>query len=140
MLKLDGMLLEIETKRIAPDITVLEFAGKIALGRESKRVETLVQDLLRQNEKKIIFDISRVDHMDSTGIGVMAYCFGTLNRCGGQLRLAGACGKVLHLFQITHLDNILPLYPSVEAARQSLGDETLPHETSGHPTSPNKPQ
>src|ERR1700736_943019 len=115
------MLLEIETRRIAPDVTVLEMVGKIALGRESQRVETLVQDLLRQNEKRLIFDLSRVTHMDSTGIGVMAYCFGTLNRCGGELRVAGATGKVLHLLQITRLDSILPLYPSVDAACASLG-------------------
>jgi anti-sigma B factor antagonist len=115
------MLLEIETRRIAPDVTVLEMVGKIALGRESQRVETLVQDLLRQNERRLIFDLSRVTHMDSTGIGVMAYCFGTLNRCGGELRVAGATGKVLHLLQITRLDSVLPLYPSVNAACASLG-------------------
>ena len=86
MLNLDAMLLEIDTKRIVPDITLLELTGKIALGRESQKIETLVQDLLRQNERKIIFDLARVDHMDSTGIGVMAYCFGTLNRCGGEFR------------------------------------------------------
>ncbi|MBZ5593169.1 MAG: STAS domain-containing protein [Acidobacteriia bacterium] len=121
MLRLDAMLLQIETKRVAPDVTVLELTGKIALGRESQKIETLVQDLLRQNEKKIVFDISRVDHVDSTGIGVMAYCFGTLNRCGGEFRLAGASGKVLHLLQITHLDKVLPLCASVEDACQSLG-------------------
>jgi anti-sigma B factor antagonist len=115
------MLLEVETRRIGPDVTVLEMVGKIALGRESQRVETLVQDLLRQNERKLIFDVSRVTHMDSTGIGVMAYCFGTLNRCGGEMRVAGAAGKVLHLLQITRLDSVLPLYPSVDAACVSLG-------------------
>jgi len=104
------MVLQIESKRVAPDITLLEIVGKISLGRESQKIETLVQDLLRQNEKKLVFDMTRVDHMDSTGIGIMAYCFGTLNRCGGELRLAGATGKVLHLLQITHLDKVLPLY------------------------------
>jgi anti-sigma B factor antagonist len=121
MLKSILMLLEIEVRRIPPDVTLLEMAGKIALGRESRRVEALVQDLLRQDEKRLIFDLSRVTHMDSTGIGVMAYCFGTLNRCGGALRVAGATGKVLHLLQITRLDAILPLYPSVDAACASLG-------------------
>jgi len=115
------MLLQIETKRIPPDVTLVELTGKIALGRESQKVETLVQDLLRQNERKLILDLSRVDHMDSTGIGVLAYCFGTLNRCGGELRVTGANGKVLHLFQITHLDTVLPLCNSVKAACASLG-------------------
>ncbi|HUJ21846.1 MAG TPA: STAS domain-containing protein [Bryobacteraceae bacterium] len=115
------MLLQIETRRIAPDIMVLELAGKIALGRESQQVETLVRDLLRQEERKLIFDLAKVDHVDSTGIGVLAFCFGTLNRCGGELRVAGASGKVLHLLQMTHLDKVLPLFPSVEEACNSLG-------------------
>jgi len=114
------MLLQIETRRIEPDITVLELAGKISLGRESQRIETLVQDLLRQDERKIILDISRVDHVDRTGIGILAYCYGTVNRNSGELRIAGACGKVLHLLQITRLDGVLPLCTSVEAARASL--------------------
>src|SRR5690242_18593726 len=115
------MLLQIETRRIEPDIMVLQISGKIALGRESQKIEVLVQDLLRRNEKKLIFDLAHVDHVDSTGIGILAYCFGTLNRSGGELRVAGATGKVLHLLQITHLDNILPLYASVEDASKSLG-------------------
>ena len=124
MLSSIQMLLQIETKRIEPDITLLAMAGKISLGRESQKIETLVQDLLRQNERKLIFDLSRVDHIDSTGIGIMAYCFGTLNRSGGEMRVTGATGKVLHLLQITHLDNVLPLCPSVEAACASLGGKT----------------
>jgi len=115
------MLLEIETRRIEPDITVLALAGKISLGRESQRIEALVQDLLRQDQKKIILDISRVDHVDSTGIGILAYCYGTVNRSSGDLRIAGAGGKVLHLLQITRLDGVLPLCDSVEAACARLG-------------------
>jgi anti-anti-sigma factor len=123
MLNLDAMSLQIDTKRIEPDITLVELSGKIALGRDSQRIETLVQDLLRQNEKKMILDISHVDHLDSTGIGVLAYCFGTMNRMGGEMRIAGAHGKVLHLLQITRLDNVLPLYSSVETACAGLGSK-----------------
>ena|SRR5215472_14040600 len=115
------MLLRIETRRIEPGITVMELSGKISLGRESQQIEVLVQDLLRRNEKKIILDVSNVDHLDSTGIGILAYCFGTLNRNGGDMRIAGASGKVLHLLQITRLDAVLPLCNSVEMACASLG-------------------
>ena len=34
------MLLQIDKKQMDPDITVLEFTGKISLGRESQRIET----------------------------------------------------------------------------------------------------
>ena len=89
------MLLQIEIRRLEPDITLLELTGKISLGRESQRIETLVQDLLRQEQKKIILDISRVDHLDSTGIGILAYCYGTveakaMENCGSPA-LVGKC-------------------------------------------------
>lgn len=126
MLNSTVMLLEIQTSRIEPDIMLLALAGKLALGRESQRIETLVQDLLRQNERKLIFDLAKVDHMDSTGIGIMAYCFGTLNRSGGEMCVIGANGKVLHLLQITHLDAVLPLYPSMETACARLSGKASP--------------
>jgi anti-sigma B factor antagonist len=114
------MLLQIDTDRIEPDIMLLSFTGKIALGRESQRIETLVRDFRDQNEKKFIFDITHVDHLDSTGIGIIAFCFGTLARSGGALRIAGAQGKVLQLFQVTRLDTILSLYPTVEDAARDF--------------------
>lgn len=110
------MLLQIASRRVEPDITILELTGKITLGRESQKIETLIHDLLRAGEKKIVFDLSQVDHVDSTGIGILAYCFGTLNRSEGEMCLCGAVGKVLHLLQITRLDHVLPLYASVDKA------------------------
>ncbi len=79
------MLLQIETRRIEPDITVLTLTGKITMGRECQKVEQTVKDLLQQNFKKLIFDITAVDHIDSTGVGILAYGFGAVTRAGGIL-------------------------------------------------------
>src|SRR5579862_998999 len=67
------MLLQIDKKLIEPDITVLEFTGKISLGRESQRIETMVNELLAQKVSKLIFDLSKVDYIDSAGLGIMTY-------------------------------------------------------------------
>jgi hypothetical protein len=39
------MLLQIEERRIPPDITLIELVGKLTLGRESQRVETLGEEM-----------------------------------------------------------------------------------------------
>jgi anti-sigma B factor antagonist len=114
------MLLQIDKKQIDPDITVLEFTGKISLGRESQRIESMVNELLSQKVSKLIFDLSHVDYIDSAGLGIMTYCYGAMKTAGGTFRLAGATGRVLKLFQFTHLDNHFPFYDSVEAACQDL--------------------
>ncbi|MBI3698289.1 MAG: STAS domain-containing protein [Acidobacteria bacterium] len=111
-------ILQIQTDRIEPDITVLAFAGKIVLGPDSLGIETLVADLVRKNEKKVIFDLSRVYYIDSSGLGVIANCFSKLQHAGGELHMAGAGDKVRALFRITRLDAMMPFYPTViEASR-----------------------
>lgn len=114
------MLLQIDTRRIEPDITVLTLTGKITMGRECQKVEQSVQELLKQNAKKLILDITAVDHIDSTGIGILAYGFGAITRSGGVLKVVGAGGKVLHVLQITRLTSVLPLCDSVDAACKSF--------------------
>ena len=83
---------------------------------ECQQIEWLISDLLSQDEKKIIFDVSGVSHIDSTGVGIIVMCFGKMKKAGGDLRLAGARGLVEEVLKMTEVDSILPLYPSAEAA------------------------
>lgn len=113
-------LLRIQTDRVEPDITVVAFAGKIVIGPDSLEVEDLVAGLLRKDEKKVVFDLSRVYYIDSTGLGVIANCFNKLQRGGGALRIAGAGGKIRELFKTTRLDTVLPFYPGVPEATRDF--------------------
>ena len=82
------MLLPIREKRIEPDITVVELAGRLALGRESPRIETLLAELLRKGELRVIFDMTRLDAIDSAGMAQVARSAGRLKASGGRLVVA----------------------------------------------------
>ena len=112
--------LQTETRRVEPDIVVLHFSGRITLGPESEILEPLVKDLLHQNERKFIFDLTGVERIDSTGAQIITDCFFTVRGAGGGLRLAGASERVARLFRITRLDTLVPLYPTVAVAREGL--------------------
>ena len=114
------MRLTIQSRSVEPDIVVLEMAGKILLGNESKQLEWKVDECLRQNQKKLIFDLSGVKHIDSTGVGIIVFCYGKLKEAGGELRLAGASGTVDQVLQMTHVDNVVRVYPSVAAAVEAF--------------------
>jgi anti-anti-sigma factor len=116
-----AVLLQFHTKRIAPDITVLELAGKIVMGPESQSVEKLVNDLLGQDRKKIILDLTAVGYIDSAGLGTIAHSFFAVRGAGGRLHLAGATGRVEQEFRTTKLDAVIALYPTVEAACEAFG-------------------
>jgi len=104
--------LEVQRKRIELDVILVEIAGKVVYGPECQQVEWLIAELLEEGEKKIIFDISRVNRLDSTGVGIIVMCSGKVKEAGGELRVAGAEGHVKTVLQITEVDKILPLYTS----------------------------
>ncbi len=116
------MLLETETIHLEPDITVVKFTGKITLGRESQRIEVQIDELLKQNRRKIIFDLTAVTYIDSAGLGVITLCFGKLTEAGGAFCLAGAQGLAQRLLHMTKLDSMIPNHGSLEAAVQALGN------------------
>jgi anti-sigma B factor antagonist len=114
------VILTIASKQIPPDITVLELSGRIVMGNNSRDVELKLAELLRENARKIIFDLSAVTIVDSTGIGILVVCQGKINKEGGSLRIAGATGNVEDTMKITNVDKILNVFPSVSAAAASF--------------------
>ena len=114
------MLLQIETRQVEPYITVLMCSGKITLGRESQRIEMLVRELLDKDQKKLVFDLSGVTYIDSTGLGIITFCSASASQAGGGMRVAGATGLAQKLFRITRLDTIIGVFPTVEEACASL--------------------
>lgn len=90
--------------------------GRLTLGRDVDRLEAVVKELITQGQKKFIFDVSGLDYADSAGIGTVVACVTHIKKAGGDMRMAGANARVLRLFQMTGVDRILSLYPSVAAA------------------------
>ena len=114
------MILTIERKELDPGIVVLEMAGRIVLGNDSKTVEWKVDELLKENCKKIIFDVSKVTVLDSTGVGILVVCYARVNKAGGALRIAGATGMVEHSLKMTNVDRLIHVDATVAQAVQNL--------------------
>jgi anti-sigma B factor antagonist len=113
-------MLKIETKQVQPDIVILEIAGRITLGGESKQLEWAVDKLLGEGRKKVIFDIAGVTNIDSTGIGIIVVSSGKLKKAGGELRVAAASAHVEEVLKMTNLDQIVGLHPTTAAAAASF--------------------
>ena len=110
------MNLKIEKRELENGATVIEIGGRIALGRESRHIEPEVVGAIGNGSKLIILDLAGVTHVDSTGIGIMAYCFGKAAQAGTDLRIAGAKASVLDLFQFTRLIHVIPFFSDVDSA------------------------
>jgi anti-anti-sigma factor len=114
--------LDVERTRIEPDVTLVELAGKMVYGPECRQIEWLTAELLEQGERKIVFDLSRVSHLDSSGIGTLVMCSGKIKEAGGKLRVSSAEGHVKTVLKITEAGKILDLHPSRMEALQAFAD------------------
>jgi anti-sigma B factor antagonist len=114
------MTLSLTTRKHGANIVVVELAGRITLGRESGQIEARMMKLLDEGARKIVIDLSKVDYIDSTGIGKIAYCFGRITQSGAQARVAGARGLVMDLFKITRLDSAIKFFPDAKSACADL--------------------
>jgi anti-sigma B factor antagonist len=114
------MLLEIRQREIAPDISVIELIGKLALGRESQKIETVVDQLIAEGRRKAILDMTKVDYLDSAGLGLLALASGKLKESGGRLAIVVPEGRVLRLLKMTQLNAIVTVAPTLEEAQRAV--------------------
>jgi anti-sigma B factor antagonist len=106
----------IESKNIDPGVAVVTISGRLIFGREVERLEAVVSDLLKQGHTKVIFDMSALDYVDSSGIGTIVSCLTHIKKAGSELRTAGASPRIQRLFTMTGVDKLLTLYPTVTEA------------------------
>lgn len=114
------MGLNIVKERVEPDIVVVRLIGRLTLGKDSEDCESQLNEMISQKQKRIVLDLTELNYMDSTGLGIVATSSGRLRQAGGELRLAGVKGPVLKLFKITGVMKIFKIYETLEKAVQSF--------------------
>jgi anti-sigma B factor antagonist len=115
------MLLSLTTETRPPGIAVIKISGRIALGVDRGQIEEAVVGALKRGVQKIVVDLHQVSYIDSAGIGIIAFCFGKASQAGAQFTVAGADGRVMDVFGITKLDQVVTFFPDVDAACAAFG-------------------
>lgn len=110
------MNLTVEKRQLDNGVTVIELTGRVAIGEASRHIEPEVVKAINDGAKMVVIDLTGVSYIDSTGVGIMSYCFGKAVQRGADLRIAGAHDNVLNVFQVTRLVSVVPFYPDITSA------------------------
>ena len=110
------MVLTIAQKEMGCNVVSLELAGVVTLGRSCSELEWAVDKLIEKGTSKVIFDLTNVTRMDSSGIGIIVMACGKLKKAGGNLRLAGVQDKVRDVLVMTQIDKVVSMYDTAQAA------------------------
>ena len=94
------------------DHTVLEVGGEVDVYTAPRLREKLVE-LVEQGSRHVVVDLSRVEFLDSTGLGVLVGGLKRVRNHDGSLQLVCTQEKILKIFRITGLTKVFPIHGSV---------------------------
>ncbi|WP_254062437.1 STAS domain-containing protein [Acidobacterium sp. S8] len=95
----------------AADSRILKLEGPLTLSNLFD-----FQAELRKDAATTILDLSDVPYMDSAGMGAIINYYVACQKGGRKLLVAGTNYRVMELFKLTKVDQLITLIESVEAA------------------------
>jgi anti-sigma B factor antagonist len=112
------MSLEI-SESIHEGVVILALKGRLTAG-ESSAIREKVDQAIAAGHLNVIFDLTHVDYLDSTGLGGMVICYTTLKRHGGALKLVNPNKRNVELLALTKLHTIFEVFIEPQDAVNSF--------------------
>ena len=101
----------------ADGVTVVGFPEQVLGGPEAVELAGIVRDAVGKGQTLIVFDLSNVAIMNSSGLGMLVSSLTSVRGKESQLRLAAVPEKVNDLLNMTQLNIVFEIRASVEEAQ-----------------------
>lgn len=75
-------------------------------------------ELTKQEGQSVVVDLSHVNYMDSTGIGVFISALKSTKENESHLKLVNLQSQVMRLFDITGLNEIIEIQPEIRGVSE----------------------
>jgi anti-sigma B factor antagonist len=102
--------------------TVLEVSGEIDVYTAPALREKIIA-LVEDGTRVLIVDLTHVEFLDSTGLGVLVGALKRLRGIGGGFGVVCDQERLLKIFRITGLDRVFTIYDSVESASAGIAGQ-----------------
>ena len=113
---------KIETKNIQADFPAIILEGEVDVYTAPQLKQHLIA-ILEGPNKKVLIDLTSVDYLDSTALGVLIGGLKRLKEIGGEMILVCPTPRIHRVFEITGLDKIFLIYQSEAEALQEMGKD-----------------
>lgn len=99
---------------------LIRVSGELDHHMAAKVKEEADSALCSSNAINIIFDFTGLEFMDSSGIGVIMGRYKKVRTLGGRIIVFGVNASVLRIMEMSGIDKIIKLTPSLEKALRLL--------------------
>jgi len=111
--------------------TILKIEGTLALGDATRALQERFEKLSKERSGAVILELSGLEHLDSTAIGVFVGGLKKFEALGRRFYLVNPRDRVSAVFRITHLDSVFKVFPTIDGAlavaNLAGGEETSEH-------------
>ena len=87
----------------------------------SDELKKLFKEHVEAGHIKIVVDLHKTTYMDSSGLGAIVSKIAATRSQKGDIRLASPRPTVSNLLELTHIDQIVQIFDSVDQAVKSYG-------------------
>ncbi|HEV3087759.1 MAG TPA: STAS domain-containing protein [Candidatus Elarobacter sp.] len=109
---------------VVDDTQVFELVGSLDIAT-SPTVRAALTSASERGNHRLIVDLTKVDFLDSTGLGALIGGQRRAKEFDGEVRLVAKEGQILRLLRITGLLKVFSVYPTLDEAvvdGQRVGD------------------
>ena len=107
-------------ERLIGRVTVLDVAGRLTMDQAAQRLKDKINSLISQQRTHIVLNLKNVPYIDSSGLGQLVACYGSVMKTGGALKLLNVGSRNHDLLSITRLVTLFETFDSEAEAVQSF--------------------
>jgi anti-anti-sigma factor len=105
--------------RKVEDIVIVDLDGKLTMGLGDRILRETIDELLAEDWKKIVLNLSKVAFMDSAGVGELVASLRTANSFGARLKLVNASERA---HATLYMARLLPVFEIHQNESEALQD------------------
>jgi len=94
---------------------VFELTGSLDIAT-APTVRAALLEASERGDHRLVVDLTKVDFLDSTGLGALIGGQRRAKEFGGDVRVVAQEGQILRLLRITGLLKVFSVYPTLKAA------------------------
>jgi anti-anti-sigma factor len=124
--RVDAMDLLVVDSEVRPEAVVVQATGEVdssTAGDLTSHLDAALRQAGTQTSRLLIIDLQAVTYFGSAGLNAVLDCHKQGQQAGTSVRLVADNGLVVRPIEVTNLDSVLELYPSLPDALQGREPE-----------------
>lgn len=114
---------KMDTRTVERELPIIELEGEVDVYTAPQLKQQMIS-LLESGATELVVDLTKVDYLDSTALGVLIGGLKRMRERDGNMVLVCPSPRIRRVFEITGLDKIFDIYNTEQEAQEAMGKET----------------